>query len=179
MSNIPPYQMGSPDMQPPRKPGTPGWVWGVVALGAIIFCCGGGAAVLVPVFAQAKQAAQARVSLNNAKQVFLSFSMYMNDNDERFPPFDKGFEVGPALHPYMKNPEFEAKARQYDWNTALSGIDFRTIENKPSVWIFTTNEQPTFLKVGVAFADYHAKLVRRTELDSVRAVKPIISKTKK
>ena len=179
MSNIPSYQMGSPDMQPPRKPGTPGWVWGIIAVAVTCMCCPILAAVLFPVFAQAKQAAQATVSLTNAKQVSLSFSMYMSDNDEKFPSFDKGFEVGPALRPYMKNSEMEAKATQYDWNTSLSGIDFRTIENKPSVWIFTTNQPTTFLKVGVAFADFHAKLVRRTELDSVKAVEPIISKTKK
>jgi prepilin-type N-terminal cleavage/methylation domain-containing protein len=88
----------------------------VIAIIAIL------AAILFPVFARAKGAAQQSSSLSNLKQIGLSQSLYMGDSDDRFPvmatnfwasgaPDDtEGCTGGPpwpapvdALGPYMKN----------------------------------------------------------------------------
>ena len=51
----------------------------VIAIIAIL------AAILFPVFSQAKLAAKKTVDLSNMKQIGLVFLMYGNDNDDRFP----------------------------------------------------------------------------------------------
>src|SRR4051812_31157002 len=51
----------------------------VIAIIAIL------AAILFPVFAQAKLAAKKTQSLSNSKQINLGIQMYMNDQDDRYP----------------------------------------------------------------------------------------------
>ncbi len=53
----------------------------VIAIIAIL------AAILFPVFAQAKAAAKKTVCLSNVKQQALAFTMYANDNDDWTPMF--------------------------------------------------------------------------------------------
>ncbi|CAN5552097.1 hypothetical protein BH11ARM1_BH11ARM1_13480 [soil metagenome] len=75
----------------------------VIAIIAIL------AAILFPVFAQAKAAAKKTQALSNCKQFGLSFLMYNNDNDDTFLTQrnddalnDKG-EFQYLLQPYIKN----------------------------------------------------------------------------
>lgn len=51
----------------------------VIAIIAIL------AAILFPVFAQAKEAAKKAACLSNMKQIGLAFNMYMSDEDDRMP----------------------------------------------------------------------------------------------
>ncbi len=51
----------------------------VIAIIAIL------AAILFPVFAQAKEAAKVSVALSNTKQVGIGLQMYLNDNEDVFP----------------------------------------------------------------------------------------------
>src|SRR5882724_3775291 len=51
----------------------------VIAIIAIL------AAILFPVFAQAKEAAKKTACLSNTKQIALGLQMYMNDNDDSYP----------------------------------------------------------------------------------------------
>jgi prepilin-type N-terminal cleavage/methylation domain-containing protein/prepilin-type processing-associated H-X9-DG protein len=84
----------------------------VIAIIAIL------AAILFPVFAQARAAARKTSCLSNLKQLGLSSLMYVQDNDEHFPSWDWGFYCNggnggqahdsgsfwwPATYPYMKN----------------------------------------------------------------------------
>jgi prepilin-type N-terminal cleavage/methylation domain-containing protein len=59
----------------------------VIAIIAIL------AAILFPVFAQAREKARGAVCLNNVKQVTLAFLMFAQDYDERYVPagFDPFF----------------------------------------------------------------------------------------
>lgn len=72
----------------------------VIAIIAIL------AAILFPVFAQAKAAAKKTTSISNLKQIGLSHFMYMNDYDDRFATsWTRGW-VGDwsfFVQPYMKN----------------------------------------------------------------------------
>src|SRR5476649_1161996 len=81
----------------------------VIAIIAIL------AAILFPVFAQAKFAAKKTVDLSNAKEIGLANKMYLNDYDDTMPIFyaynsdptiytpaaHHGTEV--LLYPYMKS----------------------------------------------------------------------------
>src|SRR5471030_1190227 len=87
----------------------------VIAIIAIL------AAILFPVFAQAKAAAKKTQALSNAKQVLLGFNMYINDYDGVYPEHAVGMasgigggtsSLGPnsfiwngTLQPYMKNTQ--------------------------------------------------------------------------
>ena len=51
------------------------------------------AAILFPVFAQAREKARQTACLSNNKQIGLALNMYVEDYDERFPPADYGAPV--------------------------------------------------------------------------------------
>lgn len=55
----------------------------VIAIIAIL------AAILFPVFAAARENARKATCINNLKQLGLGFTMYTNDNKDRFPPWSK------------------------------------------------------------------------------------------
>lgn len=75
----------------------------VIAIIAIL------AAILFPVFAQAKRAAKGAVALSGAKQIVLGQLMYSNDYDDLFAPvvsFDSNWDGYPFTYvaqPYMKS----------------------------------------------------------------------------
>ncbi len=75
----------------------------VIAIIAIL------AAILFPVFAQAKRAAKGSVALSGAKQMALGQLMYTNDADDQFSPtveYQGGWSVAPFSYlqqPYMKS----------------------------------------------------------------------------
>ncbi|MDX1934754.1 MAG: prepilin-type N-terminal cleavage/methylation domain-containing protein [Capsulimonadales bacterium] len=72
----------------------------VIAIIAIL------AAILFPVFAQARAKARAISCLSNVKQVGLAFAMYVQDYDETTPSGrGRGWEWWTELYPYIKNIE--------------------------------------------------------------------------
>jgi prepilin-type N-terminal cleavage/methylation domain-containing protein/prepilin-type processing-associated H-X9-DG protein len=98
----------------------------VIAIIAIL------AAILFPVFAQAREKARSASCLSNQKQIALAFSMYSQDYDETYPP-----AVDPvtlqwweqAVTPYIKSgnvggiltcPSAASRAWAYSMNYSLS-----------------------------------------------------------
>lgn len=77
----------------------------VIAIIAIL------AAILFPVFAQARERARTATCLSNLKQIGLANQMYLQDYDERFPfagrewPHAAFIDVWNGLGPYIKNTE--------------------------------------------------------------------------
>src|SRR5512142_2027300 len=84
----------------------------VIAIIAIL------AAILFPVFAQARESARTSTCLSNVKQLTLGMMQYVQDYDERFPGWDWGFFCNGgnngaprdssafwtmAIYPYVKN----------------------------------------------------------------------------
>jgi len=80
----------------------------VIAIIAIL------AAILFPVFAQAKEAAKKSVTISNNKQLILGALQYMNDNDDKFmiAAYNNSYNANPANpdsvplvmdYPYIKN----------------------------------------------------------------------------
>jgi len=78
----------------------------VIAIIAIL------AAILFPVFAQAKLAAKKTVALSNAKQIALAQYMYMNDYDDHLVKSYFGFPPAPAC----SWPNYQY---YYDWRLAV------------------------------------------------------------
>src|ERR1044071_6983028 len=74
----------------------------VIAIIAIL------AAILFPVFAQAREEARAISCLSNSKQIGLALYMYIQDYDEKYP----------QEHPDTSNPVVD------DNNAQLEAIDF-------------------------------------------------------
>jgi prepilin-type N-terminal cleavage/methylation domain-containing protein len=73
----------------------------VIAIIAIL------AAILFPVFAQAREQARTIACISNMKQIGLSVKMYAQDYDELFPmgtyPGPRNWEVNPDVNPYPPN----------------------------------------------------------------------------
>src|SRR5579872_4574635 len=75
----------------------------VIAIIAIL------AAILFPVFAQAKMAAKKTADLSNLKQIGLGIMMYANDSDDMYPRGGTQDAAGnwstwrEAIYPYIKN----------------------------------------------------------------------------
>jgi prepilin-type N-terminal cleavage/methylation domain-containing protein len=76
----------------------------VIAIIAIL------AAILFPVFAQAREAARKAQCLSNVKQLMTGAMMYVQDNDERYPMWDGGWGQPDGnmwwmaqIQPYVKN----------------------------------------------------------------------------
>src|SRR5687767_2121313 len=71
----------------------------VIAIIAIL------AAILFPVFAQAKVAAKKTSDLSNIKQTLLSVLMYAGDYDDKIPHYNwpEGYIFTTRVQPYMKN----------------------------------------------------------------------------
>jgi prepilin-type N-terminal cleavage/methylation domain-containing protein/prepilin-type processing-associated H-X9-DG protein len=73
----------------------------VIAIIAIL------AAILFPVFAQARESARLTACLSNLKQLGLAVHMYAQDYDEEFPmgtyPGPRNWEVNPDVNPYPPN----------------------------------------------------------------------------
>jgi len=124
----------------------------VIAIIAIL------AAILFPVFAQAKLAAKKTVALSNAKQIALASQMYMNDFDDAVIKEYFGFPQQPtcdwgsisnvfynwryAMNPYLAkstgiitDPTNTFQAPQY-WTSAISGVPNPI--NLPAVWTVNT-----------------------------------------
>lgn len=108
----------------------------VIAIIAIL------AAILFPVFAQAKLAAKKTADLNNLKQIGLGVVMYANDNDDEFPrgfywPADDLWDWNNAItwrettQPYIKSGSKEIATMK---NTAVGGIWRSPNEPSASRW---------------------------------------------
>jgi len=87
----------------------------VIAIIAIL------AAILFPVFAQAREKARSSSCLSNQKQIALAFSMYSQDYDETYPPAQAG--TGAALDPTSGIlPRWEDSVKPYIKGGNVGGI---------------------------------------------------------
>jgi prepilin-type N-terminal cleavage/methylation domain-containing protein/prepilin-type processing-associated H-X9-DG protein len=93
----------------------------VIAIIAIL------AAILFPVFAQAREKARQAACLSNLKQIGLALGMYLQDNDEQFPMGNYSTPGGlitwrQLLEPYIK--------------AGVAGIETNaTAQEKKSIWV--------------------------------------------
>ncbi len=100
----PPFAPGPHGMNvgpdPGRRNKIPGWAWFLITF-ALIAPCLIFAAILFPVFSQARIAAQRTQAITNVKQVGISLVMYTADHDDMYPAA-KNWED--ATQEYIKSP---------------------------------------------------------------------------
>jgi prepilin-type processing-associated H-X9-DG protein len=121
--------MGQEFGAPPKR-GIPALAWLIIVpcgcLILLIPVCAILAAILFPVFSQARAAARQVSCLSNVKQQALGTIMYVQDYDETFPPSNTWVD---ATFPYVKNdkvyrcpevPAGSSNAYGYAFNSALS-----------------------------------------------------------
>jgi prepilin-type N-terminal cleavage/methylation domain-containing protein/prepilin-type processing-associated H-X9-DG protein len=123
----------------------------VIAIIAIL------AAILFPVFAQAREQARKTVCLSNVKQISLGNMMYIQDYDETF-EFAWGVPATPgsdgtwldALMPYVKNgQQNETVAGNNNWHYSTGLWNCPSDSEGPSKVSYTTNALETGASNGV------------------------------
>jgi prepilin-type N-terminal cleavage/methylation domain-containing protein/prepilin-type processing-associated H-X9-DG protein len=119
----------------------------VIAIIAIL------AAILFPVFAQARESARQASCLSNTKQFALATLSYIQDYDETFPmsvyvqPPNKAFSVYDAVMPYMKNVDIltcPSYRPGIDWQArlklfGLANVTFQFTGYVPNLGVFGEN----------------------------------------
>ncbi len=98
------------------------------------------AAILFPVFSQAKAAAKASACLSNTKQLSLGVLMYSEDSDETLPPDENDALVlwPDLIYPYVKNNQIRicpgdavVEANSYGLNQSIFIDDTDFLPNPP------------------------------------------------
>lgn len=112
----------------------------VIAIIAIL------AAILFPVFAQAKEAAKKTQCISNGRQVGIALMLYLNDNDDRYP----------QEHPDTSNPVVD------DANGQMESIDYGSPFDKILPYVASKDTSKTGLYICPTDNDPHGK----TLLDS-------------
>ena len=178
-----------PGGPPPKTGGTSAWIWVLIGLAGMCAVCGViGAAILLPVFAQARLAARQTVSLSAAKQISNSVLMYSAEYDDRMPPIESGPQVTKLLTKYLssgspigsrRGPTIETRSSESTWNTSLSKLDLSTFNNTTGLWMFYTTEPAELKRVSMGFVDGHVKGVNRGEISMWTATKAILTKPTK
>ena len=177
---------GQPYAQPPRR-GLPGWAWALIGCGLFGLLLGPIAiiaAILFPVFAQARAKAQAISCLSNTKQIARAMVMYAQDYDDRLP---LARDWGDATSRYTGNRqvyvcptarlngESAAGGSSYAYNSKLNARRLRdlkypaqtpeTFESGADRWNASDPVEsflPRHQRHGsLAYADGHARMVSR------------------
>lgn len=116
-----------PQVPPPPRKKTNVVLWTVLGVSGVV-CCGGFivvAAIMLPVFMQARYAAQSTRCMSSLKQMAVANTMYSIDYDGYAPPAGKWMD---AIGPYGTEIRFncpsarvEGKSYGYAFNKELSG----------------------------------------------------------
>jgi prepilin-type processing-associated H-X9-DG protein len=129
------------------------------------------AAILFPVFAQARLKAQETSSVSNLKQVALGVLMYTQDYDERLPPMQDLATMKKAIMPYVRNEEVFKDPRTgepYRVNPAASRKPDASIA-VPAQFVLLYESTPSRDgKRAVAFADGHVKRLDPAEWEAAK-----------
>lgn len=128
-----PFTIGGPDVSIRRQRGfTLIELLVVIAIIAIL------AAILFPVFAQAREAARKASCQSNLKQLGTAVLMYQQDYDEMFPPFSRSGNIEPWVYP-TGGPTWLGLIDPYTKNNNLATCPSQTrsdifgLGNKPLV----------------------------------------------
>src|SRR5437762_294286 len=112
----------------------------VIAIIAIL------AAILFPVFAQAKEAAKKTTCLSNGRQIGIALMLYLTDNDDRYP----------QEHPATSNPVVD------DANGALEDDDYGSPFDKILPYVASKDSAKTQLYICPSDPDPHGTKLLNT-----------------
>lgn len=169
----------SPDV-PTKRPGLPAWGWGLIGC-AFLAPVPILAAILFPVFAQAREKARQVSCMSNMKQQGLALMMYAQDYDEVMPP--KNAKWMDTLLPYIKDekvfrcPSVITGQFGYAFSPELFGKKFKNIASPATTTaIFESTNLSRNATTGTvayrhrkfantAFADGHVKAEKAQQED--------------
>lgn len=152
------------------------WLWLGIVLIALCLPCGAiFAAVLIPVFAQAKIAAKQTATLSNLKKLGQGVIQYSVDYDDVFPPeMATANTVWPSVSKYV--PDQSARDSQnpasslFQGVAALSSFKVRSVVNPATKYMFFDSMPwPASPRRMVLYIDGHAKRVPETQVQSEMA----------
>lgn len=124
----------------PKKSNT-GLIITIVVIAVLCSCFAPIAAVLFPVFSQAKQAAKKTQALSNIKQVATSIMIYQADWDDRFPTeMGNGRSLEKQIMPYLSSTSiFNVMGARIESNPTLAGKEAKDVPDIPNtimLWAF-------------------------------------------
>ncbi|MBS1724069.1 MAG: hypothetical protein JSS66_14080 [Armatimonadetes bacterium] len=147
------------------------WVW--VAIGAAALClpCGAVlAAVLFPVFAQARVAAKQSSTLNELTYVGIAVQSYTVDHDDKFPPAMATLdEAWPSIGGYAKSPmpqSYNDASPKFLGNQELSAKAIKEIQDPRRTYMFFDAAPWMTGSRCVVFADSHASRVTEVRINT-------------
>jgi len=162
---------------PQAPPKQPPWLLFAGLIGCFVCICPIGAAILFPVFQQARVAAHATLAVSSAKVVALGVAMYTNDCDDSFPPSFSKEWITAGLAPYLaqkpdeqqlrlgqKQIDYVRIAEGYVWNTNLANQPVNNLADPAHTWLLHNSEKDIGGMYEVAFADWHAQRVTEENL---------------
>jgi len=129
------------------------------------------AAVLFPIFSQAREKARETSSVSNLKQMAIATLMYSQDWDEVLPPMKDAATARKALMPYCKNEAIFIDPRTnepYHVNVAASRKKEASIDSPSEFVLFYEATPARDGKRAVAFADGHVKRILDPEWEMLR-----------
>jgi prepilin-type processing-associated H-X9-DG protein len=183
------------DSETPRgraRKGMPAWAWGLIGCLVVgpVLITAIMAAILFPVFSQARTKARAISCLSNTKQQGIAMMMYAVDYDDQLPPAAKWMDVTEEwmdrtdASAYRCPEVKDATAFGYAMNASLAGRKLEKIAN-PAQEILTFDSSDTGRNAhgkpadllpspgrhpltggrgnNIAFADGHAKLTAQKQ----------------
>jgi len=151
----------APGMMPPPTPqkSPVGLIIGLtVGLFGLIFVIGIIAAILFPVFAQARDKARLTVSESNLRQIGLATMQYMQDHNQTFPPTKDPASFKAALQPYVKQGGTDifiepSMHTPYVPNPKLSNVQYSDLLNPHEAVLAVDNIKHSGNKVAILHAD--------------------------
>jgi len=152
----------APGFMPPPTPqkGPGGLIIGlIVAFFGAFFLIAIVAAVLFPVFAQARDKARLLVSESNLRQIGLATMQYMQDHNQTFPPTKDPASFKAALQPYVKQTGDKdiftepSMHTPYVPNPKLSNVAYSDLQNPHEAVLAVDNIKHNGNKVAILHAD--------------------------
>lgn len=128
------------------------------------------AAILAPVFSQAKLAATKTQALSNVKQISIALIVYASDYDDVFPYVQSTGGAIKATEPYSKTVKtwWSPSGSRFLFNSALAGVSQVTLEDpSKTVLVYTETPWPDGSRE-VGYADGHAKRVQANEWEKLK-----------
>ncbi len=159
-----PYAQPYGTVDPPRKSMSALTIiliiFGIMGFGVIVL-----AAILFPVFSQAKMAAKKTATLSNVKQLGTGLAIYMSDFDDVYPfRFGSNNDLKEFLMPYIKSEErftsFNPNGGEILPNSQLQKFSASAVmDTRDTVTLFEAKEWPQEGKC-YGFVDTHAQFLK-------------------
>lgn len=142
----------------------------IVVAGVAVFGCVILAAILFPVFSQAKSAAKQTETMSRLKQISTALSIYLVDSELKFPPdMSSGAAIQPYLRTYSRDVIFESlnpNGKELLGNALLAGKDSLAMPDQANTMtLFDSADWPNKTRI-TALVDGSVRKVKSAEYEA-------------